>query len=287
METTKERYFIEIAFKGTNYHGWQVQRNAVSIQEVLDTALCTVFRENISSVGCGRTDAGVHAKQLFAHFDVHVQWDKVKESDKNEKDNAELDFQDDQNIKRYLRSINALLPADIAVNALFKVKPEAHARFDAISRSYEYHVHFGKNPFLTEYSWQIRDELDIEKMNEAAQIMMEYEDFSCFSKSNTQVFTNNCTITFAQWRRLEDRRLIFEICANRFLRNMVRAIVGTLVEIGKGNQKVGYIREVLKSKNRSVAGISVPACGLFLTKVIYPEKITSQNKRVHFLSLKK
>jgi len=287
VETRKERYFIEIAFKGTNYHGWQVQRNAVSVQEVLNNALCTVFRENISTVGCGRTDAGVHAKQLFAHFDVQAQRDKVDENEKDENENAGLGFQSDQYINRYLRSINALLPTDIAAKALFKVKPEAHARFDAISRSYEYHMHIGKNPFLTDYSWQVKDELDIEKMNEAAEIMMEYEDFSCFSKSNTQVFTNNCTITFAQWRRLENRRIVFEISANRFLRNMVRAIVGTLIEIGKGNQKVGYIREVLKSKNRSIAGISVPACGLFLTNVIYPDQIVFQNlKEVNFSSLK-
>lgn len=270
METKKERYFIEIAFKGTDYHGWQVQKNALSVQEVLDKALGTVFRESISTVGCGRTDAGVHAKQLFAHFDVKIG---------EEKDELDIVFnaQNSQELKRYLRGINALLPSDIAAKALLKVKPDAHARFDAISRSYEYHIHFGKSPFLTEYSWQVRDELDIEKMNDAALIMMEYEDFSCFSKSNTQVFTNNCTITFAQWRRLEDGRLIFEVHANRFLRNMVRAIVGTLIEIGKGNQKVEYIREVLESKNRSVAGVSVPACGLYLTKVVYPEGIVQKD----------
>jgi tRNA pseudouridine38-40 synthase len=271
VETKKERYFIEIAFKGTNYHGWQIQKNALSIQEVLEKALNTVFRQEVSTLGCGRTDAGVHAKQHFVHFDVHVG---------NERGEKKDDFKNsinsltDQEVRQYLRGINALLPLDIAAKALFKVKPDAHARFDAISRSYEYHIHFGKDPFLTEYSWQIRDELDIEKMNEAARIMMKYEDFSCFSKSNTQVFTNNCTIAFAQWRRLKDGRLIFEIRANRFLRNMVRAIVGTLIEIGKGYQEVNYIKEVLESKNRSIAGVSVPACGLYLTKVVYPDEIS-------------
>lgn len=267
MKTEKERYFIEIAFKGTNYHGWQIQKNALSVQEVLDKAISTVFREDVSTLGCGRTDAGVHAKQLFAHFDVLIKKEEQNGS------NSTLTNLADRKTQQYLRGINALLPSDIAAKALFKVKIDAHARFDAISRSYEYHIHFGKDPFLTEYSWQVRDDLDIEKMNEAALIMMEYEDFSCFSKSNTQVFTNNCTITFAQWRRLEDGRLIFEIRANRFLRNMVRAIVGTLIEIGKGNQKIDYIREVLLSKNRSIAGVSVPACGLYLTKVVYPDGI--------------
>lgn len=273
MDTKKERYFIEIAFKGTNYHGWQIQRNAISIQEVLEKAINTVFRQEVSLTGCGRTDAGVHARQLFAHFDVHV---------KSQGERKEVEIKDDVNsltsqiVSRYLRGINALLPADIAAKDLFKVKPDAHARFDAVSRSYEYHIHFFKDPFLTEYSWQIRDELDILKMNEAANILLEYEDFSCFSKSNTQVFTNNCTITFAQWKRLDDGRLIFEIRANRFLRNMVRAIVGTLIEIGKGDKKVNHIREVLESKNRSVAGVSVPACGLYLTKVVYPDEISCQ-----------
>lgn len=274
MKTEKERYFIEIAFKGTHYHGWQIQKNAISIQEVLDKAISTVFREQVSTLGCGRTDAGVHAKQLFAHFDVHINGE---ENEKNGQSQNNFEGPSDRQIQQYLRGINALLPSDIAAKALFIVKPDTHARFDAISRSYEYHIHFSKDPFLTEYSWQFRDELDIRKMNEAALIMMEYEDFSCFSKSNTQVFTNNCTITFAQWKRLEDGRLIFEIRANRFLRNMVRAIVGTLIEIGKGNQKIDYIREVLESKNRSIAGVSVPACGLYLTKVVYPDNIVYPN----------
>lgn len=270
METKKERYFIEISFKGTNYHGWQVQNNAISIQEVLDKALSIVFRERVSTIGCGRTDAGVHAKQLFAHFDLMVKASSDDEIGLKEGLNDASDHRDNHKIKQYLRGINALLPSDIAAKALFKVKPDAHARFDAISRVYEYHIHFGKNPFLTDFSWQIRDELHVDKMNQAAAIMMEYTDFSCFSKSNTQVFTNNCEITFAEWKKLEEGKLVFEIHANRFLRNMVRAIVGTLIEIGKGNQEVNFIREVLESKNRSLAGVSVPACGLYLTKVIYP-----------------
>ena len=161
-------------------------------------------------------------------------------------------------------------PKILQLSLSFRVEKDAHARFDALSRTYEYHIHFNKNPFLTDFSWQIRDQLSVEKMNEAALIMMEYQDFSCFSKSHTQVFTNNCDIGHAKWRQTEDGRLVFEIRANRFLRNMVRAIVGTLVEIGKGNQEVSFIRKVLESKNRSLAGVSVPACGLYLVQVLYP-----------------
>lgn len=264
--TTIERYFIEIAFKGTNYHGWQVQKNAVSVQEVVDKALSTVFRQSVSTVGCGRTDAGVHAKQLFAHFDIEV----ADEFAHQQVDKLVLEQRELQ-IRRYLRGVNALLSQDIAVKALFQVKGDAHARFDAIARTYEYHVHFQKDPFLTEYSWQVRDQLDLDKMNKAALVMMEYRDFSCFSKSNTQVFTNNCEIGFAEWRSVGAGAIVFEIRANRFLRNMVRAIVGTLVEIGKGNEEIGFMKKVLDSKNRSLAGVSVPACGLYLTKVTYPD----------------
>lgn len=253
------RYFIEITYKGTNYHGWQVQNNAITVQEVLNKVLGIVFRQEVSSVGCGRTDAGVHAKQLFAHFDLCLN---------TLGSNFEL------NNSKLLRGINSLLPMDIAAKRLFEVNQEAHARFDATSRSYEYYIHTGKDPFLTDYSWQIRDTLNFDKMNEAASIMMEYRDFSCFSKSNTQVFTNNCEITYAKWTETQLGNAVFEIRANRFLRNMVRAIVGTLVEIGKSNHEVEYMRDILESKNRSLAGASVPACGLYLTEVNYDfEKI--------------
>ena len=260
METIINRYFIEIAYKGTNYHGWQIQQNAISIQEVLNKTLSTVFRQEVYTLGCGRTDTGVHAKQLFAHFDL--TFSTLKEAENIEASNSKL-----------LRGINSLLPIDIAANRFFKVKKDAHARFDALHRTYEYHIHYGKNPFLTDYSWRVRDELDKVKMNEAAKIMMEYQDFSCFSKSNTQVFTNNCVISLAEWNETQDGRLVFVIQANRFLRNMVRAIVGTLVEIGSGNQDVEHIRTVLESKDRSIAGVSVPACGLYLVQVVYPAEI--------------
>lgn len=252
MEKENRRYFIELAFKGTEYHGWQVQKNAIGVQKLVDEALSKVFREEIHTIGCGRTDTGVHAKQLFAHFDIV---------------NAALEIRNEQFLKR----INALLPFDIVIKELFEVKSGAHARFDAISRSYDYYIHFEKDPFLRDYSWQIRDVPDLEKMNRAASIMMEYHDFSCFSKSNTQVRTNICEIKFAEWAWLDEKRLVFHITANRFLRNMVRAIVGTLIEIGQGKQEIDFIREVLASKSRSMAGVSVPACGLFLSEVIYPD----------------
>jgi len=251
VKSATKRYFVELAFHGGAYHGWQIQENAISVQEVLNKALGTLLRVPVNTVGCGRTDTGVHAKQLFAHFD-----DAVGAIEGNE--------------ERIVTGLNALLPTDIVVKQLFVVAPNAHARFDAIKRSYEYHIHFGKNPFLHGFSWQLRDRPDVEAMNEAARHMMKYKDFSCFSKSHTQVFTNNCQLTKAEWQWLDGGRLVFYISADRFLRNMVRAIVGTLMEIGNGKRDLNYIHEVINSKNRSMAGVSVPACGLYLTEVLYP-----------------
>jgi len=245
------RYFIELAFNGGAYHGWQIQQNALSVQEVLNNALSKLLRRPIDTIGCGRTDTGVHAKQLYAHFD-------------------DLEGLIAGNEQRILTSLNALLPYDIAVKRIFAVAQEAHARFDAIKRSYEYHAHFDKNPFLNGLSWQLRDRPNVEAMNEAAQFMLAYRDFSCFSKAHTQVFTNNCKLIRAEWQWLATDRLVFHISADRFLRNMVRAIVGTLMEIGHGKKKPSDMHAVIQSKSRSVAGVSVPACGLYLTEVIYP-----------------
>lgn len=251
MNLQAKRYFIEIAFNGEAYHGWQLQHNAVTVQEMLNSALSKLLRATVETVGCGRTDTGVHAKQLYAHFD-----DKKGGIVGNE--------------GRILTGVNALLPHDIAVKRLFVVDQSAHARFDAIKRSYEYHVHFNKDPFLYGRSWQIRDRPNVDVMNEAAKLLMVYRDFSCFSKSHTQVFTNNCVITNAVWKWLNNDQLVFYISADRFLRNMVRAIVGTLMEIGAGKQPLDYMRAVIESKNRSKAGVSVPACGLYLTEILYP-----------------
>lgn len=248
MNTT-QRYFLELAYNGTAYHGWQIQQNALSVQELINKALSTICKQEIETLGCGRTDTGVHARQLFAHADIP----------------ADIDVQN----PRFLLSINAMLPYEIVIKRFIKVAPEAHARFDATLRSYEYHMHFAKDPFLHNLSWLLRDKPDIGLMNKAAELMMEYRDFSCFSKSNTQTFTNNCVISRAEWL-VTDNGIVFHISADRFLRNMVRAIVGTLVRIGKKEMNVEDIHAIIESKDRSNAGESVPACGLFLTEVKYP-----------------
>lgn len=251
---TKQRYFIELCYDGTNYHGWQTQPNAVAVQEVLDKALSTVLRQPIETVGCGRTDTGVHASEFFAHFDVETIDDRPWTIDE---------------IANILRSLNSVLPKDIAIKNIFAVAPEAHARFDATLRSYEYHIHFNKDPFKTGYSWELRDQPNVWLMNKAAGIIMQYIDFSCFSKSNTQVKTNNCKISNAEWV-VKDDGIVFQISADRFLRNMVRAIVGTLIMVGRKEIAPEAVRTIIESKNRSNAGMSVPATGLFLTRVSYP-----------------
>jgi len=248
-----QRFFIELSYDGTRYHGWQSQHNAISVQQVLNDALSTVLRQPVETLGCGRTDTGVHAREFFAHFDlqaVHEPWIM---------DHGESIF----------RSLNSILPPDIAIKKIIPVHADAHARFDATLRSYEYHIHFNKDPFKNGYSWLLRDRPDVELMNHAAQIMMEYIDFSCFSKSNTQTKTNNCKIAVAQWILHEDG-MIFHISADRFLRNMVRAIVGTLLMVGRGEIAPDGVRDIIESKSRGNAGTSVPACGLYLTQVKYP-----------------
>ncbi|KGE14768.1 tRNA pseudouridine(38-40) synthase TruA [Sphingobacterium deserti] len=244
-----QRFFLEVVYDGTNYHGWQVQDNAISVQQKLNEALNKILRTTVETVGAGRTDTGVHAKQLYLHFDVEE--DLIKDE------------------IRFLHALNSLLPTDIAAHRLLAVHKDAHARFDAIARSYEYHIHFGKDPFLLNKSWQLRELPDVSKMNDAAKHLLGTKDFGCFSKSNTQVFTNICTITRAEWV-FERGQLVFHISADRFLRNMVRAIVGTLLDIGLKNKPAASIVDVINSKDRSKAGTSVPAHGLYLTKVIYP-----------------
>jgi tRNA pseudouridine38-40 synthase len=242
-----QRYFIELSYDGTNYHGWQVQPNAVTVQEVLDRALSTVLRTPIETVGCGRTDTGVHATEFFAHYEVESS----------------------MAVDKVVHSLNGILPSDIAIKNIFPVDDEMHARFSATLRSYQYHIHFNKDPFKHGYSWLLRDEPDIDLMNQAAQIIMQYTDFSCFSKSNTQVKTNNCKISRAEWVRANGG-MVFHISADRFLRNMVRAVVGTLLMVGRKEVTPEGIREIINSKDRSNAGTSVPACGLYLTEVKYP-----------------
>jgi tRNA pseudouridine38-40 synthase len=275
MEIIKHRYFVELTYKGTNFHGWQVQDNAISVQEILNKALTTVLREDIQTLGCGRTDTGVHATNFYAHFDTSVRISGCQLPPDSKVDHNQQQITNDRkpiDHDRLLRSVNSLIGYDIAIKRFIAVNPEAHARFDATSRSYEYHLYFEKDPFQLEYGYLVKNNLNVKAMNDAAKILMTYTDFSCFSKSNTQTFTNNCKIYRAEWIR-KGNKLIFYVSADRFLRNMVRAIVGTLLEVGRGEMLVEDIQKVLESKNRSEAGTSVPASGLFLTKIEYPETI--------------
>jgi len=240
------RHFIELSYQGKNYHGWQIQPDVITVQEKLNKAVSTIFQLNIEVVGAGRTDTGVHASQMFAHFDL----DKELKGDIPHK-------------------LNSVLPPDIVVHNVFTVVDEKHARFDAISRSYEYKVWLGRNPFLLDFSWQIHSQnLNIDLMNEAASLLLEYTDFQTFSKVKTDVYTYNCDVTEAIWKQ-NGKELTFYISANRFLRNMVRAIVGTLVDVGLGKITKDEFRQIIESKSRSNAGLSVPAKGLFLTKIKY------------------
>lgn len=233
------------------YHGWQVQPRENSVQATIESALSVLLKDKISVVGCGRTDAGVHAEQFFLHFDHEKAVDEKK-----------LRFR-----------LNSFLPADISVFRICRVKPDAHARFHAVSRSYEYRISLEKNVFLSDTSLQLMQaDLDIERMNAAAQLLLEYKDFKCFSRSKTDVKTYLCDISEAFWER-EGKELIFRISANRFLRNMVRAVVGTLLEVGKHKMSIPEFEEVIKNRDRTRAGASVKAKGLFLTRVDYPEDI--------------
>ena len=268
----KQRYFIELSFDGTNYHGWQIQKNAITVQQVLNEKLSVILREPIETTGCGRTDAGVHASEFFAHFDAKEKsiagngWPMENQGGPDRGKGPAMDH--GPSTMDIIRSLNAILPKDIAIKRIFLVASDAHARFDAILRIYEYHVHFNKDPFKNGYSWELRDRPDLELMNQAAKIIMGYSDFSCFSKSNTQVKTNICKIKHAEWT-IDGDGMVFKISADRFLRNMVRAIVGTLMMVGRCEIEPDALRDIIESKKRSNAGTSVPACGLFLTRVEY------------------
>jgi tRNA pseudouridine38-40 synthase len=241
------RYFIKFAYNGKNYFGYQIQPNAVSVQETLEKALSLILKQPIEIVGAGRTDSGVHAKEMYTHFDYE----------------SELD------VPVLIKKLNSFLPQDIVIYNFIPVHDEAHARFDATQRTYEYYLHTFKDAFINEGSWYFFRQLDIDKMNAACQILFEYIDFECFSKVNTDVHTFNCKIYKAHWQQ-KGNQMIFTISADRFLRNMVRAIVGTMVDVGLGKISLDDFRNIIESKNRSKAGFSVPAHGLYLVKVEYP-----------------
>ena len=243
------RYFLELSYKGTHYHGWQYQPNAISIQEKINEGLTKLLKCDINIMGAGRTDAGVHAEQMFAHFDIEVPFD----------------------IEVILFKLNSYFPDDIVIKSITHVSDKMHARFNAIRRSYEYRIYVGRNPFLLETTWQLyHQKLDVDKMNEAAAILLSHTNFKCFSKVMTDIKTFNCDVTEAYWGQ-EDNVLTFHISANRFLRNMVRAIVGTLINVGLNKTSIDEFENIIESEDRSEAGFSVPARGLFLTKIVYPE----------------
>ncbi len=247
----KQRYFIELAYNGSRFHGWQIQPNAETVQECLEKALSTICRETIAVTGAGRTDTGVHASYFIAHFDS---------------ENTSLDHPD------FAYKLNSFLNNDIVVFKLVKVGVDAHARFNATSRTYHYYINLQKDPFAQESSWYLRRKLDVDKMNDACAVLFDYLDFTSFSKLHTDVKTNNCKIYHAKWKQ-QNNRLIFTIKADRFLRNMVRAIVGTMIEIGLGKLSVDELREIIESKDRSAAGASAPPQGLFLANIAYPEEV--------------
>lgn len=255
------RYFLEIAYKGSNFHGWQTQPNAVSVQSTIEKALSTILREQISVTGAGRTDTGVNARQMFAHFDS-------KECLLSH--------------KSFLTSLNSMVGRDIVVKDIVEVDKEAHARFDASERSYKYFVTFVKTPFFNDYSWRSSSSLDIEKMNLAAEILTSTKDFTSFAKLHSDAKTNICDVRHASWEFTKDDKeassflgniddgIVFTITADRFLRNMVRAVVGTLVDVGRNKISLDQFQNIIRGKDRCLAGTSMPAHALFLWSIKYP-----------------
>jgi tRNA pseudouridine38-40 synthase len=247
-----QRYFIQLSYNGTAYHGWQIQPNAFqTVQQVLNEMLSKLLNQPIFITGCGRTDTGVHATDYYAHFDA-----------------TQHDLQENQ--ERWIFKFNHALPADIAIHKIIAVAENANARFDAVARTYHYIINRKKDPFKIDTACFLYGALNLEEMNKATKLLFDYTDFSAFAKSNTQNLTNICKLYKAEWREEEDL-LIFTISANRFLRNMVRAIVGTLLDVGKGKLSIDEFKEIIESKKRSKAGFSAHACGLYLIKVDYPK----------------
>ena len=248
-----QRYFVTFSYDGTRYHGWQIQPNGDSVQQRLQEALSTLLREDICVTGAGRTDTGVHARMMVAHFDT----------------DACFEAEEGINEMQLAYKLNRLLPYDIAVEKVEKVSQEMHARFSATSRTYHYYIHTKKDPFRRAYSCELHYELDFEKMNEAARVLMEYEDFGAFCKAGADVKTTLCRVTVARWIQTSETTWYFVITANRFLRNMVRAVVGTLIDVGRGRLSLEEFRKVIEGKRRTEAGESMPGNALFLEKIVY------------------
>ena len=250
------RYFLELAYNGTDFHGWQMQDNAPSIQQEITEKLSIILQTEVTLTGCGRTDAGVHASQFFAHLDAES-------------------LPVEPNL--LLHKLNTMLPNGIAIYALHPVIHDAHARFHATNRSYQYFISTRKDPFYADRSYKFNVPLDLIAMNKACELLLGEKDFGCFCKANADNHTDICTVYHAKWQQNE-HMITFNITANRFLRNMVRAIVGTLLDVGQGRTTLDEFERILVSKNRSEAGRSVPAHGLFLSHVEYPQNIFLKNQ---------
>lgn len=255
------RYFLKLAYDGTSFHGWQVQPNAMSVQATIESALSTYFQSNVPIVGAGRTDTGVHAKQMYAHFDSPKPLTEKK---------------------RFLLAINSLVGKDIEIEDVIEVSENAHARFDATQRTYKYFVSFSNNPFLKNYFWYSPTDLNMEIMNEAASMLISTEDFTSFAKLHSDAKTNICKVSHSQWLPISQDQeardflgilhegIVFTITADRFLRNMVRAIVGTLIDIGRNKISISQFQKIILDKNRCSAGTSMPSQALFLWRIKYP-----------------
>lgn len=248
------RYFIKFSYLGTEFHGSQRQPNGITVQETIETALKMIFRNEVPITFAGRTDAGVHAREMYAHMDIDEE--VMEHLGKN------LAFR-----------LNGILPNSIAIHHIVPVTDDAHARFTAKSRTYEYHIVDHKNPFLHDLATRVRPGLNFDAMNEAAKHLIGQQDFASFCRSNTDVKTTICNLTYAHWEVQENGHAVFTITADRFLRNMVRAVVGTLFEVGRGRMTTEQFAQVIAQHTRSAAGDSAPAEGLYLTKIIYPEEI--------------
>ena len=243
-----KRYFLRLSYLGTNYSGWQIQPNAVSVQEVLQNNLSKLNSNfSVKIMGCGRTDAGVHAQDFFAH----------------------MDFPEIGDINHFLFKLNHMLPNDIAVHGIAEMAEKSHSRFDAVLRTYHYYFHFQKNPFIENRSVLIQSSLDIELMQKGANLLLEHDDFEAFSRVRTDVKNFNCELSVAEWS-MKGSQLVFTISSNRFLRNMVRAIVGTLIQLGENKIDLAEFEQIIKSKDRTKAGKSAHAKGLFLSEIKYP-----------------
>ena len=248
------RFFLRFAYDGTAFHGSQRQPNGITVQETIEQALAMIFREEVPLTFAGRTDAGVHAREMYAHFDIGEE-PMSREGE------------------RLVFRLNGILPDSIAIFDIYPVTDDAHARFDAVRRTYEYHIVDHKDPFLCKQSTRVRPGLNLAAMNEAAKLLIGKQDFASFCRTNTDVKTTICDLTRAEWRDLGNGHAVFTITADRFLRNMVRAVVGTLFEVGRGKMTKDQFADVILQHNRSAAGDSAPAEGLYLTKVEYSQDL--------------